>query len=277
MDAAPINTMTLGATEGSAMQAELVNALKAQRSGKSVRKPRPAPAVRGRAKASMVAPPPPQALMGALSAEGLDIIAFEIVTGDKFTYNEVYTVEVVDDHFEEALRADIRAIEAKMHKIVHSAMHLDHQYKLKVEAIRPEGDAHAAHAAVDVPDGSHASATGSVASENGDAVGGKGMKRVPSVPGTASPHNLRLSMHFSEDPEYYGQLVSQMVQTSMRHSREPLGPGAEGGGAGAARGGRPRRGSGLLAGLGLAPRRNSESDAKGGGGAGAGAETPDRA
>ena len=269
MGAAPVSTMTLGANEGSAMQAELVNALKAQMSGKSVRKPRPAPAVRGRAKASMVPPPPPQALMAALSAEGLDIIAFEIVTGDKFTYNEVYTVEVVDDHFEEALRADIRAIEAKMHKIVHSAMHLDHQYKLKVEAIRPAGDAHGGHAAVDVaPDGSHASAS---ASENGEN-GGKGMKRVPSVPGTASPHNLRLSMHFSEDPEYYGQLVSQMVQTSMRHSREPLEAG-EGGGAGAARA-RRRRGSGILAGLWLAPQRSSESDANGGAGGG-GAEPPD--
>ena len=269
MGAAPVSTMTLGANEGSAMQAELVNALKAQMSGKSVRKPRPAPAVRGRAKASMVPPPPPHALMAALSAEGLDIIAFEIVTGDKFTYNEVYTVEVLDDHFEEALRADIRAIEAKMHKIVHSAMHLDHQYKLKVEAIRPAGDAHGGHAAVDVaPDGSHASAS---ASENGEN-GGKGMKRVPSVPGTASPHNLRLSMHFSEDPEYYGQLVSQMVQTSMRHSREPLEAG-EGGGAGAARA-RRRRGSGILAGLWLAPQRSSESDANGGAGGG-GAEPPD--
>merc|ERR1712147_239663 len=145
--------MTLGANEGSAMQAELVNALRAQKAGKSARKPRPqAPPKVRNAKASMVAPPPPQALMGALAAEGLDIIAFEIVTGDKFTYNEVYTVEVVDDHFEEALRADVQAIEEKMHKIVHNAMHLDHQYEIKVEAIRQSGEGADGHSALDVGD-----------------------------------------------------------------------------------------------------------------------------
>merc|ERR1712091_142854 len=88
--------------------------------------------------------------MGALAAEGLDIIAFEIVTGDKVTYNEVYTVEVVDDHFEEALRADVQAIEEKMHKIVHNAMHLDHQYEIKVEAIRQSGEGADGHSALDV-------------------------------------------------------------------------------------------------------------------------------
>ena len=43
--------------------------------------------------------------------------------------------------------------------------------------------------------------------------------QAPPPRGATPPQNLKLSMHFSEDPEYYGQLVSHLVETSMSNSR----------------------------------------------------------
>jgi len=223
-------------------------------------------------------PPPPQNLMQALASEGLDITAFEIISGGLLrSYNEVYTVEVTDDRVDKALRADVEAIEEKMHRIVNNTMQADQRYNLLIKPIRPgqlsrdcslairpaalqdpespQPLAPFAGGAPKAPEGGppRAGASGPVTPASlvaaleaaagggrgpGPAAGGAGAEasllprggslkpssskeggQAPPLRGATPPQNLKLSMHFSEDPEYYGQLVSHLVETSMSNSR----------------------------------------------------------
>merc|ERR1719316_72166 len=76
--------------------------------------------------------------LSPLPAQGFDITAFEIISGGLLrSYNEVYTVEVTDDRVDKALRADVEAIEEKMHRIVNNAMQADQRYNLLIKPIRP--------------------------------------------------------------------------------------------------------------------------------------------
>ena len=214
------------------------------------------------------APPPPQNLMRALAAEGLDITAFEIISGGLLhSYNEVYTVEVPDDRVDKALRADVEAIEEKMHRIVTNTMQADQRYNLLIKPIRPgelSRDCSLAIRPSALPEGgsppplggggaggagggTHGvggaltealakmarSASGTQLLPRGGGAGCADLPRAGSTfdsknfsgggggsPGPTPPQNLKLqNIHFGDDPEYYGQLVSQLVETSMSNSR----------------------------------------------------------
>jgi len=238
------------------------------------------------------APPPPQNLMQALAAQGFDITAFEIISGGLLrSYNEVYTVEVTDDRVDKALRADVEAIEEKMHRIVNNAMQADQRYNLLIKPIRPgqlsrdcslairpavlpnpeslQPLAAFAGGAPKAPGGGQprAGASGQMspaalaaaleaaaAAGHGTGAGGEpgassasllprggslmqssSMEQGGQAPpprGATPPQNLKLSMHFSEDPEYYGQLVSHLVETSMSRSASQFGALDQGAGGG---------------------------------------------